>query len=30
MPEYSDEILDSNQISSTDKEGCPIPVITAI
>ena len=30
MPEYSDEILDSNQISSTDKEGRPIPVTIPI
>jgi len=30
MSEYSDEILDSNQISSTDKEGRPIPVTIPI
>lgn len=30
MSEYSDEILDSNQISSTDKAGRPIPVTIPI
>ena len=30
MPEYSEEILDSNSISSTDKAGRPIPVTIPI